>query len=270
MNLWRTTSIGFLLITLSASLFFACKKTEQIVKTEIEEFKLEHHLIIGKTMATQIGNMPEMFPVLDSAQYHDAYTYLYTLVNTLKLTSVVKHRDDFHWRVTILHNDNIQSAFTLPGGHIYVYTGLLRFLNAEHELMAVLANEIAYADKELSALELRDEYGGVFLGDITLGKEAKELPEAVESFPFLEFSTERVLTADEYAIKLICPFQYDINGLQDFLKRADSRDIEWITSKKGEELEERLEYIATHSDECGEGGVTNFEQYNRKIKNFLP
>jgi len=269
MNQWRFLGISFLLLLLSICLFFSCKEPEQIIQTDLEEFEVEHHILIGQTMANQIDKMPELFNVLDRTIYNNAYIYVNRLVSTLKLTSVVKHRDDFNWKVTILHDDTIQSAFTLPGGHIYIYTGLLHFLEAEHELIAVLANEIAYADKELSAIALGEAHGGVLLGDIILGKEVKELPEIVESFPLLEFSQDKVFDADEYAISLICPFQYDISGLQEVLRRANSK-IEWVNVKKGEDLEDRLSRIEAYSSECGEGGVTNFQQYKKKIKNFLP
>lgn len=270
MNKWRTLSTGILSFLLSLFLFFSCKKTAQIIEIDLDVFTVKDHLVIGQTMADQIAHMPEEFNILDTTKYEDAYEYLHTLINTLKLTAVVKHRDDFNWQVTILHDDDIESAFTLPGGHIYVYTGLLHFLKAEHELMAILANEIAYADKELSALALKEEHGGVFLGNITLGKEVKELAEVVEDFPLIEFSTQQVYDADEYAIALMCPFQYDISGLKGFLSRANESNIEWIVSKRGDDLNKRLANIENHSNECGEGGVTNYEQYRRKTKNFLP
>jgi len=270
MKQWHTIYVSSFVFLLSTFLFFSCKKPEQVIQTEIEHFTVERHLIIGATMATQIEAMPEVFDVLDSTTYHDAYTYLHTLINTLKLTAVVKHRDDFNWKVTILHDDAIQNAFTLPGGHIYIYTGLLRYLRAEHELMAILGNEIAYADKELSAIALKEEHGGLFLGDIILGKEIKKLPEVVAEFPNIEFSEKKVSTADEYSIKLLCPFQYDINGLSDFLHRANLDNIEWVVSKKGEDMNKRLKNIQEYASECGEGGVTNLEQYKKKIKNFLP
>ena len=270
MNQWRIIGINGLFFSLSICLLFSCKKPEQIIQTVIEVFEVEHHIAIGETMAKQIEKMPEVFNILDNVIYDDAYIYVDRLVSTLKLTAVVKHRDDFTWKVTILHDDAIQSAFTLPGGHIYIYTGLLKFLTAEHELIAILANEIAYADKELSAIALGEEYGGVFLGDIYLGNEVKKLPEVVEEFPHLEFSEDKVFDADEYAIELICPFQYDINGLRDILRRANLRNIEWIHSKKGEDLDDRLARIEEYASECGENGVTNYQQYQRKIKNFLP
>ena len=263
--------IGFL-IALASILLFSCKKEGEVIEIDREIFEVTDHIKIGQTMTTQVTNMPSLFPILDSLEYRNAYIYVNRLLSTLKLTSVVKHRNDYDWKVTILYDDRIRNAFTLPGGHIYVYTGLLKFLNAEHELMAVLGNEIAYADAEFSALAMRDEYGGVFMGDIILGKKLPELPEVVADFPKMRFDEDVVKEADQYAIELICPFQYDINGLERFLIRGQAHEIEWLKSKKGEELEmsTRLELLKTKTRDCGEGGVTNLEQYQRKIKNFLP
>lgn len=259
-----------LILMLTSFLCFSCQKKDKVIERDIEEFEVEDHILIGETMSAQIKDMPEVFKILDNEKYEDAYIYVNKLLGTLKLTSVVKHRKDFNWHVTILHNDNKRTAFTLPGGQIYIYTGLLKFLQAEHELIAVLGNEIAYADKELAAINLRETYGGVFIGKITLGDEIPELAEVLEDFPQMEFLNEAVMAADEYAIELICPFQYDIGGLKTFLVRAQNSNIEWINSKKSIDLDSRLMNIDGLSAACGEGGVTNRNQYIKKIKNFLP
>lgn len=264
-----TYNLSLVLILISF-LCFSCEKKDKVIERDVEEFEVEDHIIIGETMSAQIKKMPEVFKILDSVRYEDAYIYINTLLGTLKLTSVVKHREDFNWQVIILHNDQKRSAFTLPGGQIYIYTGLLKFLEAEYELMAVLGNEIAYADKELAAINLRETYGGVFIGKITLGDEIPELPEVLADYPQLEYMEEAVTLADAYTIELICPFQYDIAGLKTFLLRAHDHNISWIQSKKGIDIENRVANIDDFSSDCGEGGVTNRNQYIKKIKNFLP
>lgn len=270
MKNWQPYLIGIQLF-LCCILLFSCGEKDRVIETVLEEFEVEDHLTIGNRMTHEISNMPETYNILDSVEYKDAYIYLNRLLSTLQLTSIVTHRDDFPWKVTILHDDNIRNAFTLPGGHIYVYTGLLKFVKTEHEFMAVLANEIAYADKELTAITLRDKYGGAFLGDIILKKEeVPELRNVLTNLPIIDFSEESVSNADKYAIKLICPFQYDINGLKTFLLKAKDAEIAWINSKKGIDLDSRIENLDVMAEDCGVGGVTNLEQYQRKIKNFLP
>jgi predicted Zn-dependent protease len=50
----------------------------------------------------------------------------------------------FEWEVTILDNTEV-NAFCFPGGKIAVFTGLLRFVENDDQLAAVLAHEMAHA-----------------------------------------------------------------------------------------------------------------------------
>lgn len=261
-----TISLAFILGIFASS----CEEKDRIDELDLDNFEVEDMLIIGQTMKNQIESMPEVFNILDEKEYEDAYAYLGTLLHTLKLTAVVSHRDSYPWTVTIVQDDDVRTAFTLPGGHIYVYTGLLKFLQAEHELIAILGNEIAYADQGMISKALRNAYGGVLLGDIKLGKKVEVLPEIMTELPSLQFTKEMVFDADQYSIRLVCPFQYDISGLKGFVERAHQGEIEWINSKKWDDYNVRLSNLEEFSMPCGEGGVTNFEQYQMKIRNFLP
>ncbi|MEM1124367.1 MAG: M48 family metalloprotease, partial [Bacteroidota bacterium] len=235
-----------------------------------EEFKKEELILIGEAMSNQIAELPETFPILDAVQYEDAYIYVNRLLTSLKLTSIVEHRNDFDWQVTLIQDCGTRTAFALPSGEIFIYTGLLKFLNAEHELMAVLANEMAYADQELVTQALRAEHGGIIWGDILSGREVENFAEIVTAFPNITYDEALVSEADEFAIELVCPFQYDISGLNDFVERASSQQIKWIQSKKMIDISSRLATISSLSSPCGTDGVTNYEQYQKKIKNFLP
>ncbi len=264
------TSQGFsLMVWVCYFLFFSCERPDERVIIDIEEFSIEDHLVIGETMNKQIVNMPEVFKVLDRDRYEDAYIYISTILKTLKLTAVVKNRKNFDWNITILQNDAIQTAFTLPNGHIYIYTGLLKFLKSENELVAVLGNEMAYADKGFVTKTIQAVHGEIVISDLILGRKVPDLPEIVADLPSVEFSEEYVLDADEFAIDLICPFEYNAQGLETFLKKAHAHNIKWIKSKKGE-MYNRLEKVTDKASSCGEEGVTNEEQYQKFIKNFLP
>ncbi|MEM6316180.1 MAG: M48 family metalloprotease [Bacteroidota bacterium] len=250
---------------------FSCQRgSGTSVEIDKEEFKKEELILIGEAMSNQIVELSETFPLLDPLQYKDAYIYVNRLLNSLKLTSIVKHRNDFDWKVTLIHDCGTRTAFALPSGEIFVYTGLLKFLNAEHELMAVLANEMAYADQKLVTQALRAEYGGIIWGDLLSGRKVENFAEIVSAFPNITYDEALVSKADQFAIELVCPFQYDISGLNDFVERASNQQIKWIQSKKVTNTSARLATITSLSSPCGRDGVTNYEQYQRKIKNFLP
>lgn len=61
--------------------------------------------------------------------------------------SLAKHvkRSDIRYQFHVL-DAPVQNAFSLPGGQIFVYTGLLSQMRTEAELAAVLGHEIAHVD----------------------------------------------------------------------------------------------------------------------------
>ena len=50
----------------------------------------------------------------------------------------------FEWEYTVIQSDQI-NAFCLPGGKICVFTGLLRIVENDDQLAAVLAHEVSHA-----------------------------------------------------------------------------------------------------------------------------
>ncbi len=57
----------------------------------------------------------------------------------------VSGRPDFKWRYHLVNNPKQANAFVLPGGKIFVYSGLFKYAANEAELSAVIAHEVAHA-----------------------------------------------------------------------------------------------------------------------------
>lgn len=55
-----------------------------------------------------------------------------------------KRFSKFDYMFKVLEGKDV-NAFSLPGGHIYVYEGLMKFVESDDELAAVLGHEIAHA-----------------------------------------------------------------------------------------------------------------------------
>lgn len=53
-------------------------------------------------------------------------------------------RQDVPYEFTVIDNPETVNAFALPGGHMYVYTGLMRICDNEAQLASVMAHEIGH------------------------------------------------------------------------------------------------------------------------------
>lgn len=58
--------------------------------------------------------------------------------------AVATARSDMTWEFLLVNNDAVKNAFALPGGKIFVYTGLLNFVQSDAELATVMAHEVAH------------------------------------------------------------------------------------------------------------------------------
>jgi len=64
---------------------------------------------------------------------------------THSIASWGDHRfNTFNYTFKVIQNDE-PNAFSLPGGYVYVQTGLLKFIESDDELAGVLAHEISHA-----------------------------------------------------------------------------------------------------------------------------
>jgi hypothetical protein len=83
-----------------------------------------------------------------------AYQLLDGVVNKVLNSGEVRYRTEFPWDVKIIKDDAVQNAFATPGGHIYVFSGLIKFLDDENQLAGVLGHEIAHADRRHTSKQL--------------------------------------------------------------------------------------------------------------------
>ncbi|MCB1177539.1 MAG: M48 family metalloprotease [Leptospiraceae bacterium] len=95
--------------------------------------------------------------------------YVQKIVNTLKKSPKIKRKSVYPYKVTILDDDKVINAFCTPGGFIYVYTGLMKFLENEASLAAVLAHEIAHAEKRHARQRMLSRIGINILLSLLLG-----------------------------------------------------------------------------------------------------
>jgi beta-barrel assembly-enhancing protease len=78
---------------------------------------------------------------------------------------------EWPWHFYVVHADEL-NAFTLPGGHVYVFTGLLDAVGSRDELAAVLGHEIAHGVARHGTEQLTKVYGINILASLVLGDQS--------------------------------------------------------------------------------------------------
>lgn len=185
----------------------------------INIFSIEDDKTLGLQVKQEILANPGEFPILDPGANAAAYAYINGIKNEILATGTVTYANEFAWEVYIVKRDDIQNAFCTPGGYIYVYTGLIKYLESKSALAGVMGHEMAHADKRHSTEQLTKAYGLQTLLDIVVGQNQGTLTQVASQLATLSFSRDNEREADEFSVNYLCPTQYRSDGAADFFQK---------------------------------------------------
>jgi len=208
----RKIFLGIILVSIFA--FAGCDKNNNV-----NIFSVQDDIALGNQIRDEISNNPQQYNLMSKSQYPVAYGHLERIANTLLNSGKVTYRDDFEWEFFLIKDDNTLNAFCTPGGKIYVYTGLIKYLDSEYELAGVMAHEIAHADRRHASRQMTKQYGVSILIDVALGADAGTLTQIAENLVYLSFSRADETEADEYSVVYMCPTEYDARGAKKFFEK---------------------------------------------------
>ncbi len=251
-------------------LFSACSKGDSVINV----FSVQDDISLGQQADQQIRTAGQGLIVLDSSQYPTAYQHLYRIRNTILASGKVKYATTFPWRCAILRNDTVINAFCLPGGYMYVYTGLIKFLDNEAEFAGVLGHEMAHADLRHTTDRLTVNYGLTLLLDIVLGGHPTELEQIVtdvaSGLGTLAYSRDQENEADKYSVIYLYPTEYDASAIGDFFVKIEGQPQPPAFLSDHPSPENRLQNINAEFQSLGgvHGGL--FPERYGQFKSSLP
>lgn len=179
-------------------------------------------IALGMSVVNEISNNPSKYPVLDSVQYAAAYAHIYRIRDNVLNSGKVYYKNTFPWRVRIIRDDKTLNAFCTPGGFIYFYTGIIKYLDNETQLAGVMGHEIAHADRRHSAGQMMKQYGAVALLQILTGGDPGLLSQLAVNLLSLKFSRDDETEADDYSVRYLYPTSYDPRGAKFFFEKISS------------------------------------------------
>ncbi len=228
---------------------------------------------LGQELSVQISNDTQNYPLLNNATANE---YLQNIVDEIIKAPEIKYAKQFDYKVEII-NSNVINAFAIPGGYVYVHLGLLKYLESEAELAAILAHEIAHIDKRHSVQTIQKQYGVSFLVGLFMPENASQLTtfatELLTNLAFLRNSRENEFEADEYSFYYLCSTKWYPAAGKDFFSRMLKQSK--TTPNIFEEIfsthptdENRIEKLNKLIEAKGIGPATEANLFKERYKQF--
>jgi beta-barrel assembly-enhancing protease len=184
--------------------FFGCAGLLQL-----NMFPVEKDIELGKQFDGEIRNNSREYPIL--INHPEVKTYITNIGNKVLASPEIQYRGQFAYQFEIIKDDSTINAFCTPGGYVYVYTGLLKYLDNEASLASVIAHEIAHAERRHATKQMTAKYGTQALLNIAsgqIGETGTQIAGVVSGLGFLKYSRTDEDEADEYAFKYLRSTSY--------------------------------------------------------------
>lgn len=228
-------------------------------------FPVSQDVELGNQVYLEIANNPGEYPELPEQGNEEIYRYVRGIVSKVLKSGKVEYANDFEWKITLLNDPKTLNAFATPGGYIYIYTGLIGFLDSEDQLAGVIGHEIAHAAKRHSTKQLSKILGVQVLADAALGKQ-EVIKQVATTLLALSFSRAHETEADSMSVIYLCPTEYNAAGASGFFKKMEGQPTppSWLSTHPNPK--NRIQQIEDKYRRMGCTGTSRNEADYARIK----
>jgi predicted Zn-dependent protease len=187
------------LLTLLAAMSASCLASTQ------------QEVALGDQYAAQVA---QQLPLI---QDPEVARYLRVLGDSLARVSDDR---ELSWTFDVVDQDEV-NAFAVPGGHIYVYRGLIERMNTMSELAGVVGHEIAHITQRHSMTQMRDQQranigmtvGCLIAPQICNNQVGSTLVNLGSNAAFSKFSRDDEAEADRFGVAYVTRAGIDPRGM---------------------------------------------------------
>lgn len=198
--------------------------------TDVNFFSVQDDVELGKGLEQEIRLNQQEYPIYDSYQHTQ---YVQEILNEIIKSSEINYADVFEYKITLIDNDEVVNAFAAPGGYIYVYTGLLKFLDNEATLAGIIAHEVSHAERRHATQRMTKSYGISIMLGLILGENPNMWEDLAANLfsglTLLYNSREDEYEADEYSFRYLRSTKWYAGGILFFFYKAnDNREASFL------------------------------------------
>lgn len=143
---------------------------------------------------------------------------------------------EYRYQFTIIKSKEV-NAFTIPGGNIYVFSGLIELADTPEEVAAVLAHEIGHAEKRHVVTKLINEMSMSAVVAVLSGGDPSVITQMLQSVISNRFSREHEDEADKFALQLLENANISPKNMAKFFQKMSDENLDY---------NEDLEFMMTH------------------------
>jgi predicted Zn-dependent protease len=182
-------------------------------------YSLEKEMALGRQLAQEVQRQAKVVEDPLIAEY------INRIGQNLVRNSDAKVPFTFH----VIEGDS-PNAFALPGGYVFIYTGLIKIADEEDELAAALAHEIAHvAARHMTRQATKSELANlatipvsVLLGNGLGAYAARQGAGLAIPTAFLHFARNDESEADYLGVQYLYSAGYDPNGAISIFEKLES------------------------------------------------
>jgi len=197
----------FLTVPILIALLVSCVTTGPGGKKSLVVIPTESEVEIGKEVVRDVESKER---VLSNAQVQN-----YVADVGRRIANICDRRD-VKYSFKVLDSNEI-NAFACPGGFIYIYKGLMKQMDNEAQLAAVLAHEVGHVVARHSMKRLQAAYGYSILMEVALGDKmsqtAQQMVDAAAGLILLGYGRDNEYEADDYGILYAKKAGYNPKGM---------------------------------------------------------
>jgi len=212
--------------------------------TGINLFTDSDEVNLGKQFDAEIRKNTKEYPIYENKELKE-YIDKNIFREILKYPEI-KKRDIYNYQIEIIKNDSILNAFAVPGGYVYLYTGLLKYLDSEAALAGVIGHEIAHVERRHATQRITAAYGISIVLSIALGENPSQLAELAANLfsglALLANSRANEDESDEFSIKYLKSTRFYPGAVKFFFEKL--RDDGLVTQKSSA----IATFLSTHPD----------------------
>jgi predicted Zn-dependent protease len=212
-------------VTAAVSLLAACTHRQEI-KTETQLAKS----LISDQQEDELGSALEADLQKEHVKYlqdPQVNAYVEGIANKI-FVQAKKDRPGVNWHVHVIDDPKTVNAFAAPGGHLFVYSGLLLAADNDAELVGVLSHETGHVVARHAARKLVNMFGLQALSQLAVGQNPGLLEQLAVGVAgngyLLAHSRGEETEADEYGARYAAGAGYDPHALITFFGKLKAKE----------------------------------------------